>query len=294
MSALLPNRLRLLCALILIFFAFNQTIAQQLTGFTLIDADSDQDIGPIRNGDIINLAKLPSRKLNIRANTNPYPVGSVVFDFEGQVRFQVENVAPYALFKDALGDYYDGPLTVGQYDLAATAYAGSNGTGNTAGIYAINFQIIDDPNAGEVPPPPPPAPSCGALPAPWATTDFGNAGGEACFENGIFKITAAGADIWGGSDGFRFVHQTLNCDGELEIIARVNDLVKTHTWAKAGVMIRQSLTANSAHAIMVLTPDNGASLQYRQATGALSEHQQTTGVTVPKWVRLLKKGTALE
>ncbi|RYU72063.1 PKD domain-containing protein, partial [Hymenobacter persicinus] len=71
------------------------------TSFTLVDADAptDQDIQPLINGSILNLATLPTRNLNIRANTNPATVGSVVFALSGtQTQNQTESVAPYALF----------------------------------------------------------------------------------------------------------------------------------------------------------------------------------------------------
>ena len=54
------------------------------TSFTLVNAVTDQDIGPLANGATINLATLPTRNLNIRANTDT-TVGSVRFTYDGAV-----------------------------------------------------------------------------------------------------------------------------------------------------------------------------------------------------------------
>ena len=48
-----------------------------------------------------------------------------------------------------------------------------------------------------------------------------------------------GSDIWGSTDAFRFVYQPLTGDGQ--IIARITGIQDTHSFAKAGVMIRESL-----------------------------------------------------
>ncbi|MEJ7677495.1 MAG: choice-of-anchor Q domain-containing protein [Segetibacter sp.] len=81
--------------------------ATAVSSFTLINADNDEDIRELKDGDTLNLAILPSVNLNIRANTNPAITGSVTFDLSGQqTRNHIENNAPYALFANNKGDYY--------------------------------------------------------------------------------------------------------------------------------------------------------------------------------------------
>jgi hypothetical protein len=56
--------------------------AQTVTGLTLINADTDQPIAgfnPIAANATLDLATLPTRRLNVRANTSPTTVGSVKF-----------------------------------------------------------------------------------------------------------------------------------------------------------------------------------------------------------------------
>jgi uncharacterized repeat protein (TIGR02543 family) len=120
---------------------------QQVTSFTLIDADTDQDLQTLTNGATLNLATLPAN-LNVRANTNPATVGSVVFDLGGtQLRDQTETLAPYALFSDAGGDYnpWSPALEVGGYTLEATPFTGGGGSGTVGIPLSISFSVIDQP-----------------------------------------------------------------------------------------------------------------------------------------------------
>ena len=71
-------------------------------------------------------------------------------------------------------------------------------------------------------------------------------------------------------------------------MARIDSLVMTSGWAKAGVMIRETLDAGSKHAAVVLTPSNGVSFPYRLFTGDISYQVNTAGLTAPYWVRLTR------
>jgi hypothetical protein len=46
--------------------------------YTLINADTDKDIQTLSNGAILNLATLPTKNLNICANTNPATLHFVI------------------------------------------------------------------------------------------------------------------------------------------------------------------------------------------------------------------------
>jgi beta-glucanase (GH16 family) len=129
-----------------------------------------------------------------------------------------------------------------------------------------------------------------SLPAPWQRQDIGAVGaaGNASFVSGAFTVQGAGADIWGTADGFQYVYRTLTGDGE--IIARVNSLTNTNTYAKAGVMFRETLTAGSKHAMTNVTPTAGAEFLSRNATGGTTVAAVTAGVAAPRWVRLVRNG----
>ena len=69
-------------------------------------------------------------------------------------------------------------------------------------------------------------------------------------------------------------------------MAKVNSVQNTNDWAKAGVMIRETLNADSKHAFAAVTPASGVASQGRPNTGAASFNYNQTGVAVPYWVKL--------
>lgn len=118
--------------------------SEAVTSFTLINADTAQDIQTLSNGATLNLATLPTKHLNIRANTNPNPVGSVVFALSGaQTHSQTESTSPYALFGDSGTSYTAWTPSVGSYTLKATPYSSSGGTGTSGTSLQISFTVTD-------------------------------------------------------------------------------------------------------------------------------------------------------
>jgi hypothetical protein len=103
---------------------------------------------------------------------------------------------------------------------------------------------------------------------------------------GTFTMTASGADITGTSDELHYAYKMLSGAGS--IVARVNSVQNTNDWAKAGVMIRESLDADSAHAMSFITPAYGVVFEYRPSTAAanVGAAGQQTGITAPYWVKI--------
>ncbi len=118
---------------------------QAVTGFTLINADTDTEIGPLNDGMVLDLALLPTRNLNVRANTSPVTVGSVRFAYDGSSNYRTENVAPYALAGDAGGDFYPWTPSNGPHSLTATPWSGSGATGTAGASMTISFTILGGP-----------------------------------------------------------------------------------------------------------------------------------------------------
>jgi hypothetical protein len=137
------------------------------------------------------------------------------------------------------------------------------------------------------------APVTGVLPSPWQSADIGSVGlaGNASYANSAFTVNGAGADIWGTADSMRFVYRSLTGDGE--IIARVVSLQNTDPWAKAGVMIRDTLNANAKHLSMLVTPSNGVNLTRRTSTGGNTGPVAAgaAGPKAPYWVRVVRRGS---
>jgi hypothetical protein len=134
----------------------------------------------------------------------------------------------------------------------------------------------------------------GAGPAPtWQDRDIGSVGqaGSASESGGTFTLKGAGADIWGAADSFHFMYQPMRGDGQ--IVARVASLTHTHDWAKAGVMIRETLTAGSKHVSVFATPAKGTAFQRRPSTGGVSATTAGVLAAPPRWVKLVRTGATI-
>ncbi|PSR56915.1 hypothetical protein AHMF7605_27170 [Adhaeribacter arboris] len=117
---------------------------EQISSFTLINSATKATIQTLTSGSTVNLATLPTQNLNIRANTSPAIVGSVVFALSGtQSRNQTETKAPYDLF----GDNLSWTPAVGSYSLVATPYSGAAGAGTQGTANTITFTVVNSTNA---------------------------------------------------------------------------------------------------------------------------------------------------
>jgi hypothetical protein len=107
---------------------------------------------------------------------------------------------------------------------------------------------------------------------------------------GTYTMTATGEDIWYAADQFHYAFKTLTGTGS--IVAQVLSVDNTDPWAKAGVMIRETLDPGSKFAAVYITPGNGCRFQARGDTGidATSDTSvvtsEQTAITAPYWVKL--------
>jgi hypothetical protein len=108
---------------------------------------------------------------------------------------------------------------------------------------------------------------------------------------GTYTMTGTGADIWDIGPGageyhdeFNFAYKMLTGPGS--IVAKVESVQNTNAWAKAGVMIRETLDGGSKHAFAAVTPANGVAFQGRIDPGGASFNTNQTGFTAPYWVKL--------
>ena len=132
----------------------------------------------------------------------------------------------------------------------------------------------------------------------WWDEDIDTSGGSATETADGFIVTGDGSDIWNNSDSFHYMYKVLRGDGS--ITARVLSQRYTSDWAKAGVMIRETLTGPSRHCFMMVTTtiDHGVAFQNRPATGGPSYTAHTNPLTLdsrmgwgyPCWVRLVRRG----
>lgn len=121
-------------------------------------------------------------------------------------------------------------------------------------------------------------------------------GGSTVYAAGLYTLKGTGEDIFFTEDGFQYALTQLNGDGEIR--ARVVSQTNLNPWAKAGVMIRESLTGNARHAMMFTTPTgagNGFGTVWRPTAGTATSYASGPALnTAPNnWVRLVRSGNTL-
>jgi hypothetical protein len=132
-----------------------------------------------------------------------------------------------------------------------------------------------------------------SLPPGWNAADIGPVGiaGSSSYGGGAFTVSGSGADVWGTSDTFRFTYQSLSGDGQM--VARVASVALVNSWAKAGVMIRNSLSSSSAFAFMLVSAAKGTAFQYRTSGGASAASITGTTAAAPYWVKIVRTGDTI-
>jgi regulation of enolase protein 1 (concanavalin A-like superfamily) len=127
--------------------------------------------------------------------------------------------------------------------------------------------------------------------SPWDNEDVGTVSiaGSATFTWNGATVRGAGANIWGTADGFHFAYRTLTGDGQ--IVARLDSQQRTDPWAKAGVMMRETLSAISSHASAFQTLDYGPVFERRAVPGGTSSRTSGSGGAAPRWLKIARKGS---
>jgi hypothetical protein len=114
---------------------------------------------------------------------------------------------------------------------------------------------------------------------PWQWADVGDVGtpGEVHLApNTEWNVSGAGRDIWGTADSFFFVYQPLH-DGSITNTFLSEDF--TDRFAKAGLMIRQSLDPGSPEVVVDVKPDGGIEFMTRATQGGATTF--IAGASVP-------------
>ncbi len=132
----------------------------------------------------------------------------------------------------------------------------------------------------------------GTIAGGWTNTDIGlpAARGYAAYDGntGRFKVAGSGDDIWGTSDKFQYVYKQMT--GDCSIVVRVSSLLNTHVNAKAGVMIRETLAANSKFMDCVIYPADGIRFQQRSAAGGSAVTLAMAAGKPSEYLKLVRSG----
>ncbi len=111
----------------------------------LVNADTDQDIRVLQNGDTIDLIANPS--ITIRVQPQPVNIGSVLFFIDNNSTYadgslRRENVAPYSLNGDNSGNFNPWNVAVGSHAIGAIVYSGANGGGTASEQKTITINVV--------------------------------------------------------------------------------------------------------------------------------------------------------
>jgi CubicO group peptidase (beta-lactamase class C family) len=118
----------------------NEPQAMQVSGITLMNADTDQPIGPLLDGMTLDLSALPTRNLNVRADPAG-PVASIRFALDANGNYRTETIAPYSLAGDTDGNYAPWTPSPGVHTLTATPYSGPGATGPVGTPIRATFTV---------------------------------------------------------------------------------------------------------------------------------------------------------
>lgn len=128
------------------------------------------------------------------------------------------------------------------------------------------------------------------LPVPaWSEDAVGDNVTATWTENGgVVSVTAEAGDIWGSADRFAYRSHTLDGDGV--VTARIAEMNNPYGWAKVGLMFRETLDANSKHALVCRSGAGRLAFQSRAETGGASASQHTDTSQLANWVRIERTG----
>lgn len=117
---------------------------------TLVNADTDEDISEILEGDVFVLENIGTSNLNIRAEVDAN-TESVTFGYQDEPNYHTENLAVYAIGANDSIDYRPWAPDLGINTVTATAYTKDRAAGIAGEPLTISFEIIEKEEPIEAP-----------------------------------------------------------------------------------------------------------------------------------------------
>jgi hypothetical protein len=129
--------------------------------------------------------------------------------------------------------------------------------------------------------------------ADWGSWDNDpeQASGSSFYSKQVATLTGGGVGIAGTLDQFRFTNKPAS--GNASITARILAVGKSDVQGVGGVMIRETLDGDSAHAFVGLNSSGELLMRSRNAAGANVEQKSKGKCAIPCWVRLVRRGDRL-
>jgi regulation of enolase protein 1 (concanavalin A-like superfamily) len=138
------------------------------------------------------------------------------------------------------------------------------------------------------------------LPANWQSAGIGETpAGSAAFINNQFIIAGGGTDIWNTADGFHFVYQKIAGNGSITALLISHE--DSAVFAKAGIMIRESLNSNARNIALFLelscdvTCRSAAYMSHRiSISDSTRVIANSADAPAPYWLRLSRNGNVVD
>lgn len=118
--------------------------------------------------------------------------------------------------------------------------------------------------------------------------------------SGAYNVNGAGSGIGGEHDSFSFLK--LQTSGNVEMITKIIGQQNTNNYAIGGIMIRESLEDNSAHATVGISPANGINFYTRSKQPPAERPTKITlgptpispiSAAAPVWLKIVKSGNSI-
>lgn len=133
----------------------------------------------------------------------------------------------------------------------------------------------------------------GALPSDWLSADVGTpvvSGSASYWESeDSFRVMGSGV-VSGTQDSFQFVYRVQSSD--FELVRRVAEITPSSADARAGLMIRNTLDANSTYVWASVDGLGQVRWQHRNAAGGSTTTALGGIQSFPVWLRLVRQGTS--
>jgi regulation of enolase protein 1 (concanavalin A-like superfamily) len=129
----------------------------------------------------------------------------------------------------------------------------------------------------------------------WQSSDIGSVGisGTSSYNqtSDEFTVKGSGANIWGQADAFHYVYRQFT--GGFVLVVKADSVAAVNEWSKAGLMVRESLAADSKNALMALTSANGAVFQRRVIAAGMTSKDVRQELVAPSWLKLTRRGNVI-
>ena len=167
-------------------------------------------------------------------------------------------------------------------DQLMSGLATNSGSNTATGTATYNFSAT---TFGAPTPAMTPPPTNHACPAGWGCQGVGDPSpvGDQILNGTTWTLQGVGPDITNTLDQFHYVWQSLPGDGTIS--AHFTAQQNTSAYAKAGLMLRQTLDWASPYYGIFVTPGSGINIQWR-TTSNLRTHQVNVAGTVPQYFQL--------